>query len=190
MAALGTETGYLTGHLLVAMPHMEDPRFARSVVFLCAHSAEGAMGIVVNKVMDNMSFTELLHQLKIETGEQKGQAVHYGGPVESGQGFILHSADYRHDSSLVVGSRYALTTTIDILRDMVDGRGPRHSIFALGYAGWAPGQLDDEIQANGWLHLPADDAAVFTLEPEAKWQYCMRRIGVDSGRLTTESGHA
>ncbi len=190
MPDVGNKPGYLTGHLLVAMPHMEDPRFARSVVFLCAHSADGAMGIVVNKVMDNISFSELLQQLKIETGEEAEQAVHYGGPVESGQGFILHSADYQHDSSLVIDGRYALTTSIDILRAMVEGRGPKRSVFALGYAGWAPGQLDAELQANGWLHLPADDDAIFTLDPDAKWQYCMRRIGVDSGRLTTESGHA
>jgi len=185
-----TKSGYLTGHLLVAMPTMEDPRFARSVVYLCAHSREGAMGIVVNKVMDNISFGDLLEQLKIEAGPPPERLVHYGGPVESGQGFILHSADYRHDSSLVIDGRYALTTTVDILRAMVDGCGPRHSIFALGYAGWAPGQLDDEIQANGWLHLPADDSAIFTLAPDSKWQYCMRRIGIDSGRLATESGHA
>jgi len=190
MPDIGQSPGYLTGQLLVAMPHMEDKRFARSVVFVCAHSAEGAMGIIVNKVMDNISFDELLQQLKLEGGPRSGQAVHYGGPVESGQGFILHSIDYRHESSLVVSERYALTTTIDVLRAIIDGQGPRHSIFALGYAGWAPGQLDDEIQANGWLHLPADDTAVFTLEPDAKWQYCMRRIGIDSGRLTTESGHA
>lgn len=190
MPDVGTKSGYLAGHLLVAMPHMEDPRFARSVVFLCAHSAEGAMGIIVNKVMDNISFTELLQQLKIEPGPHPGQPVHYGGPVESGQGFILHTVDYQHESSLVVGERYALTTTVDVLRAMVEGRGPRHSIFALGYAGWAPGQLDDEIQANGWLHLPADDNAVFNLDPGSKWQYCLRRIGIDSGRLTTESGHA
>ena len=142
--------GYLTGHLLVAMPQMEDPRFARTVIFLCAHTSEGAMGLVVNKLMDSVAFPDLLDQLSIDTrGEEQEILVHFGGPVESGRGFVLHSADYVHDPTLVINEEVALTSTIDILKAIAEGDGPKRSLLALGYAGWGPGQLDDEIQRNG-----------------------------------------
>ena len=183
--------GSLTGQLLVAMPHMADSRFARSVVYLCAHSAEGAMGLVVNRLIDSLSFDSLLDQLGLETGANAVDLpVHFGGPVESSRGFVLHSADYVQDSTLVIDDDIALTATIDVLKAIARGAGPRHRVLALGYAGWAPGQLDAEIQANGWLLVPADLDLVFGGENDAKWQRAIAKIGIDLSLLSSEAGHA
>jgi len=182
--------GYLTGQLLIAMPSMRDPRFARSVVYLCAHNAEGAMGLVVNKLIDSLSFDELLKQLGIERHIEEPIDIHFGGPVESGRGFVLHSADYLQDSSLQVDDGIALTATLDVLRDIARGTGPRRSLFALGYAGWGPGQLDAELQANGWLTASADAALVFEGDSAAKWDSAIARLGIDPHRLVGDAGHA
>lgn len=185
------EEGYLTGRLLIAMPGMRDSRFARSVVYLCAHNAEGAMGLVVNKLLDSVNFEELLQQLGIEN-QRQGEpiSIHFGGPVESGRGFVLHSADYRQDSTLEVDGRIALTATLDVLRDIAQGSGPRQHLFALGYAGWGPGQLDQELQENGWLVADADERLVFDLDQAAKWEGAIARLGIDPARLTFDAGHA
>lgn len=185
------DEGYLTGRLLVAMPGMRDSRFARSVVYLCAHNAEGAMGLVVNKLLDSVNFEELLQQLGIEN-QRQGEpiSIHFGGPVESGRGFVLHSADYRQDSTLEVDGRIALTATLDVLRDIAQGSGPRQHLFALGYAGWGPGQLDQELQENGWLVADADERLVFDLDQAAKWEGAIARLGIDPARLTFDAGHA
>ena len=157
--------GYLDGSLLVAMPSMGDARFARAVIYMCAHSADGAMGIIINQRAPNISFTELLEQLNIVPPKERirlpivlgAMAVHLGGPVETGRGFVLHSADYfKAESTLPIDESVCLTATIDILRDIAKGSGPDKALLALGYAGWAPGQLESEIQANGWLHCTAD----------------------------------
>lgn len=183
--------GYLTGKLLVAMPGMRDPRFARSVVYVCAHNAEGAMGLVLNKLIETLSFDELLSQLGIENARPEDHiAVHFGGPVESGRGFVLHSSDYRQESTLQVDGRIALTATLDVLRDIASGGGPRRHLFALGYAGWGPGQLDSELQANGWLTVEADEALVFGVDLENKWETAIARLGIDPARLTLDAGHA
>jgi putative transcriptional regulator len=137
------EKGYLNGHMLIAMPAMADPRFQRTVLYLCTHSSQGAMGIVVNRVFGEVTFRELLGQLGIPTGIQIDRQVHFGGPVESGRGFVLHSTDVVQKESLVVADGVALTGTLDILRAIAEGEGPRQSLFALGYAGWGPGQLAD-----------------------------------------------
>lgn len=185
------EDRHLTGQLLVAMPGMADPRFARSVVFLCAHSPEGAMGIVVNRLLDNVSFADIAGQVGIEPDEIAAELpVHFGGPVEPARGFVLHSADYTTDSTLGVDGRFALTATIDMLKLVARGEGPRHRLLALGYAGWAPGQLDAEIQANGWLVVPADPELVFSSDNESKWTRALRKIGIDSSLLSTHMGHA
>jgi len=183
--------GYLAGQLLIAMPQMRDPRFARSVVYLCAHTAEGAMGIVVNRAFDGLSFTELLEQLDIEPapGCDKIQ-VHFGGPVEGGRGFVLHSADYMHETSLMVAEGVALTATVDVLKAIAEGDGPRKSLLALGYAGWSPGQLDSEIRENAWLNVPADEALLFDADLGHKWEAAIHKMGIDFAALSGDAGHA
>ena len=191
--------GYLDGQLLIAMPAMGDPRFARSVIYMCAHSPEGAMGIIINQRAPNISFTELLSQLNIVPPEDRirlpsplhAMAVHLGGPVETGRGFVLHSADYfKAESTLPIDESVCLTATIDILRDIAKGTGPDKALLALGYAGWAPGQLESEIHANGWLNCPADPDLIFDAEVDRKYSRALNRIGIDPLRLVSDAGHA
>ena len=183
--------GYLTGQLLIAMPNMRDPRFARSVIYVCAHNADGAMGLVINRLVGSVTFPDLLEQLSIEPGTTCEEIrVHFGGPVESGRGFVLHSGDYSHDSTLQVDEKMALTATVDILSDIAHGRGPRRSLLALGYAGWGPGQLDSEFQANGWLSVDADETLVFDDELDSKWERAIGKLGIDVSSLSGEAGHA
>jgi len=192
-------SGYLDGQLLIAMPTMTDRRFWRSVIYMCAHSAEGAMGLIVNQRADNITFPGLLKQLGIlpkaseraAPARMRDMVVHLGGPVETGRGFVLHSADYHAESStLEIDGEMSLTATIDILRAMARGRGPSQSIFALGYAGWAAGQLESEIQANGWLHCPADAELVFDTDIASKYDRALSKIGIDPSHLVSEAGHA
>jgi putative transcriptional regulator len=180
----------LAGQLLIAMPRMQDHRFVRSVIFLCAHNEEGAMGLVVNKVIDTVTLPELLDKLGIPASGLTGLArVHAGGPVEEGRGFVLHSDDYVEENTLVVGNM-ALTATLDILRAIGRGKGPRRSLLALGYAGWGPGQLDAEMQDNGWLHVPADESIIFDNDVTDKWQRALGKLGIDPLALSGEAGHA
>jgi putative transcriptional regulator len=182
----------LAGQLLVAMPQMTDPRFARSVVYLCAYSGDaGAMGLVINKLLGSVTMGELFTQLEIDPqGEAGAHPVHFGGPVEAGRGFVLHTADYREEATLHVDGNIAVTATLDVLRAIGKGRGPRQSLFALGYAGWGPGQLDAEIQANGWLSVAADDDIVFSADYDAKWRRALAKLGVDLSMLSSDAGHA
>ena len=191
--------GYLDGQLLIAMPTMGDPRFARSVIYMCAHSPEGAMGIIINQRAPNISFTELLAQLNIVPPKDRisvpsplhAMAVHLGGPVETGRGFVLHSADYfKAESTLPIDESVCLTATIDILRDIAKGTGPDKALLALGYAGWAPGQLESEMHANGWLNCPADPDLIFDAEVDRKYSRALNRIGIDPLRLASDAGHA
>jgi putative transcriptional regulator len=180
----------LAGQLLVAMPQMEDHRFVRSVIYLCAHNEEGAMGLVINKLIESLTMPELLKQLGISAeGMNGGSRIHFGGPVEAGRGFVLHSADYVEDATLVVGA-VALTATLDILRAIGRGGGPRRSLLALGYAGWGPGQLDAEMQANGWLHVAPDEDIVFDTGLIDKWQRALAKLGVNPLSLSGDAGHA
>lgn len=185
------DSGYLTGQLLVAMPQMLDARFARTVIYLCAHTEDGAMGLVVNKVMENIRFPDLLEQLDL-TPAVPGRdiRVHFGGPVETGRGFVLHSSDYVQDATMMIDDNIALTATTDILKDIADGEGPRNSLLALGYAGWGPGQLDAEIRANGWLSVAADDGLVFASETGMIWQLALAKMGIDISMLSGDAGHA
>jgi putative transcriptional regulator len=195
-------SSFLDGQMLVAMPGMGDNRssiFARAVIYLCAHSEDGAMGIIVNQPASKVSFPELLVQLEvIAPGEsirlpKRAEAVRVlkGGPVETGRGFVLHSADYFIDNStLPIDDGVSLTATVDILRAIAKGAGPDRAILALGYAGWAAGQLEAEIQHNGWLNCPADPALVFDTPVELKYERAMRRIGIDPGYLSAAAGHA
>ncbi len=178
------------GQLLVAMPGMPDPRFAKTLIYVCAHNPEGAMGLVINRALETLNLGGLLAQLGIDAGGVSDQPVYFGGPVETGRGFVLHSCDYEHDGTLVVTETVALTATVDILRAIAAGAGPRRHLLALGYAGWGPGQLDNEIRANGWLHVDADDALVFDDEVDAKWDRAMAKIGIDPRMLSDHAGHA
>ena len=182
---------YLTGQLLVAMPQMRDPRFARSVIYMCAHSADGAMGLVVNRRVGSITFDDLLKQLNIGPNKRNDEIrVHFGGPVEQGRGFVLHSSDYAQSGTLRVNDEVALTATLDILKEMAAGGGPRRSLLALGYAGWGPGQLDAEIQANGWLSVSSDEALVFDADLDHKWERAIGKIGIDFSMLSGDAGHA
>jgi putative transcriptional regulator len=188
----------LDGQLLIAMPGMSDPRFDRSVIYMCVHSDSGAMGIIVNKTAPMMNFGDLISRLDIlQEGrstdvpeEVMAMAVLFGGPVEPGRGFVLHTSDYfSSDSSLPVSENIALTATIDILRAMANGQGPQRALLALGYSGWAPGQLEDEIQRNGWLHCAADEELLFGTSQEAKYNMALRKLGIDPAMLSSEAGH-
>jgi putative transcriptional regulator len=183
----------LTAKLLIAMPGMGDPRFAGGVVFLCSHSRDGAMGLIVNKRMDEVTFAELLEQLEIERpGAVPDVPVCYGGPVELRRGFVLHSSDYapRGEEGLEIDGRFSMTATLDILEDIANGRGPRHALLALGYAGWGPGQLEDEIAANGWLTAEAAPDLVFGSHMDGKWEAALRSLGINPLMLSSEAGHA
>jgi putative transcriptional regulator len=182
----------LAGQLLVAMPQMLDQRFARSVIYLCAHSEDaGAMGLVINKLLNSLTMGELFAQLDISPSRiVDSRPVHFGGPVEAGRGFVLHTSDYSEDATLVVDDNMAVTATLEILRAIGKGQGPRHSLFALGYAGWAPGQLDAEIQANGWLSVAADNDIVFDPDQDGKWRRALAKLGIDLSMLSTDAGHA
>ncbi|MCH8918912.1 MAG: YqgE/AlgH family protein [Proteobacteria bacterium] len=185
------EEGYLTGQFLIAMPQMADPRFAQTVIYLCAHTADGAMGLVINRQIDSITFPGLLRQLEIEVADADDQIrVMFGGPVEMARGFVLHSQDYVQDSTLLIGDGVGLTATLDILKDMARGVGPKRCLLALGYAGWAAGQLDHEIQANGWLHAPADENLIFGDEAGSKWDRALGILGISAALLSGEAGHA
>ena len=191
MPVIENEENYLSGQLLIAMPGLQDPRFAKTVIFLCAHNADGAMGLVINREIDSISFPDLLEQLDIEPSDDVELIkVHFGGPVDSGRGFVLHSPDYVQDTTMVVDAEVALTATIDVLKAIAGGSGPRRRLLALGYAGWGPGQLDTEIKANGWLHVAADADLVFGADLEGKWQRAMGKLGIDPRMLSDEAGHA
>jgi putative transcriptional regulator len=182
----------LAGQLLVAMPQMLDERFARSVIYLCAHSDDGgAMGLVINKLLGAVTIGELFTQLDISpSAGVETRPVHFGGPVEARRGFVLHTSDYNEGATLVVDGDIAVTATIDILRAIGSGRGPRHSLIAVGYAGWAPGQLDAEIQANGWLSVAADEEIIFASDDDGKWGRALAKLGIDLSMLSTDAGHA
>jgi putative transcriptional regulator len=201
-AAIGdnsSNSGYLDGQLLIAMPVMGDPRFERSVIYMCAHSAEGAMGIMVNRPVGSIDFPELLVQLHIiNKNEQiklpenaETMKVLRGGPVDTGRGFVLHSSDFFiENATLRIDEGICLTATVDILKAIANGSGPKHAILALGYAGWRAGQLEAEIQGNGWLHCDADAELVFGDDVDDKYARALRKIGIDPGMLSNEAGHA
>lgn len=183
---------FLFGKLLIALPGMGDERFAQTVIYMCAHSAKGAMGIVINKPIPGLTFAEVMKQLQIEMRPLAAELpILYGGPVETGRGFVLHSGDYENsDSTLPVSQDISLTATLDILRAIAEGRGPKHVLFALGYAGWAPGQVESEFQTNGWLHCESDPSLVFGVSPEAKWRTALQRLGIGPSGLVSDAGRA
>jgi putative transcriptional regulator len=181
---------WLNGQLLIAMPGMRDPRFGRTVLYICTHSSEGAMGLVINRAFGEIRFADLMTQLGIEGSSDQDRPVHFGGPVDSSRGFVLHSADFRADQTLVIDDNVALTATKDILQAIVEGHGPGKAIFALGYAKWFAGQLDSEIQANEWLTAPADNAIIFDKALDTKWERAIAQLGFDPAMLSGSAGHA
>ncbi len=189
--------GYLDGQLLIAMPGMGDPRFDRAVIYLCAHSPEGAMGIRINEAVPQLTFPEVLSRLniapesEISLPDATSIIVHRGGPVETGRGFVLHSADYVIDNStMLIDGEMCLTATLDILRAIASGDGPARSLLALGYAGWGPGQLDEELAANGWLHCPARPDLIFDPNLESKYETALAELGINPAMLSSGAGHA
>lgn len=183
--------GYLVGKLLLAMPGMGDPRFERSVIYMCSHNKDGAMGLVVNRELFNFGFAELLEQLNIETSPPLSPiTIHSGGPVETGRGFVLHSADFVQNSTLIVSETIALTATVDILKALAVGQGPKSHLVALGYVGWGPGQLDQELHGNGWISTNSDAEIIFHTNNEDKWPRAMAMMGIDVSMLSSSAGHA
>ena len=173
------------------MPGMRDEQFYKTVIYLCAHTDEGAMGLVLNQVIKGLSFPNLLEQLGIEESGKGGAVpVHFGGPVEAGRGFVLHSNEYVQDATLEVRDGIALTATVDVLKAIARDRGPKRSLLALGYAGWGPGQLEDEIRSNGWLQVPADIDLIFGGDQATKWERSIKKIGINPQMLSDEAGHA
>jgi putative transcriptional regulator len=186
------DDNFLEGKLLIAMPGMADPHFEKSVIFMCAHSSEGAMGIMINKPVAGLSFHDLMEKLDLRVGaETPNFPILYGGPVETGRGFVLHSGDYESsEATLPVSEDISLTATLDILRAMAEGRGPQHAIFALGYAGWTAGQIEDEIRRNGWIHCDCDPELLFEAELDDKWSAALRKLGIEASGLSPHAGHA
>lgn len=195
----GAGSPYLDGQLLVAMPGMMDERFARAVIYICAHSPEGAMGIILNRPAANVNMPDLLIQLEIVPEQERirlpdqvnRMQVLMGGPVETSRGFVLHSPDFHiAQSTLPIDDSVCLTATIDILRAIAQGRGPQNAVLALGYAGWGAGQLEQELQSNGWLNCPADAELVFNTAADIRYEMALRRIGIEPAMLSMETGHA
>jgi len=193
------DRGYLDGQMLIAMPAMNDERFARTLIYVCAHSSEGAMGIVVNQRAQSIKFPDLLVQLEVIPASERielptraeDMEVLKGGPVETGRGFVLHSADFFiENSTLPIDEGICLTATLDILKAIAHGDGPHEAVLALGYAGWAPGQLEQEIQQNGWLHCEADPELIFGADIEGKYARALGKLGIDLAMLSNEAGHA
>jgi putative transcriptional regulator len=180
------------GKLLIAMPSIQGDDFAKSVVFLCAHSADGAMGLVINKPAPRMIFADMAEKLQLDrTSEDILQLpVMLGGPVKQFQGFVLHSSDYMAAETLRVAADFALTATVDILKAIAIGKGPSRKILALGYSGWSPGQLESEIMRNGWLHCDADQELIFATAPKHQHAAALKKLGVDPRMLSSEFGRA
>lgn len=182
----------LTGKLLIAMPGLGDPRFEKSVILICAHTAEGAMGLIVNKAIPDLSLSNLLEHLEIPRAEEGREIrIRYGGPVERGRGFVLHSRDYRGgQATMKIPGGYGMTATLDVLEALARGEGPHRALLALGYSGWGPGQLEDEIARNDWLTAEAEPALIFAEDDPAKWGAALKTMGIDPITLSATAGRA
>jgi putative transcriptional regulator len=183
--------GFLTGQLLIAMPTMADPHFQQTLIYLCAHTPEGAMGLVLNRPIVKPTFDDLLAQLHLEPlPPVRKIKLCAGGPVENARGFVLHTADWTGEGSLKVDTSMALTASLDVLKVIAEGGGPRECVLALGYAGWGPGQLDQEIRQNAWLSVSADETLLFDGEHDTKWRRALAKLHVDPLLLSGTAGHA
>ena len=181
----------LTNHFLIAMPGLEDSNFFHTVTYMCEHSDDGAMGIVINRPTD-LHLNDILDQLDISSSDNPSgeQPIYIGGPVQPDRGFVLHSSDSSWDSTLKVTDNISVTTSRDVLEAIAQGKGPADSLIALGYAGWGGGQLEEELSANAWLNGPADQQIMFKLEPEKRWQAAAKLLGIDLNLLSGDTGHA
>ena len=187
---LGGE-GSLRGQLLIAMPNIQSGAFSKSVVYICAHNHSGAMGIIINQKLADVEFADLLSQLHLPLKHGISMpVVHVGGPVETGRGFVLHSHEYAKPDTLKISDKLSMTGTVDVLRAIAQGRGPQRSLFALGYAGWSAGELENELQSNSWLTVQADEDILFHPDLEQKWLLSLTRLGVDPALLSDQAGHA
>jgi len=181
----------LTGKIIVSMPSLQDERFFKTVIYMCAHSSEGSMGIIINKKIDYDLYPDLLEQLGIDKPlDNKKLFIRYGGPIESGRGFVLHSDDILRQETLNIDKGVALTSTSEFFDDLAKGKGPKNSILALGYAGWGPGQLENEIIQNSWISLSVDTSFLFDEEVSHKWSQAYKIMGVDPNNLSFQSGRA
>ena len=180
------------GKLLLATPGMEDFRFDKAVILICSHNPNGAMGIILNKPTADLKFDDILDQLNINTNSANAShKIYFGGPVEYGRGFVVHSSDYEvPDTSIRIKEQYCLTATVEILQDMAKDRGPKNSLLALGYSGWGPGQLENEICSDSWLLCDSDNDLIFSLRSESKWALALEKIGVAPSHLATFGGSA
>ena len=185
---------YLTGQLLLAMPSLGDYRFQKAVIFICAHDEQGAMGLVINQTLPGIEMADLLEQLNIDQTDTNikndNMPIMKGGPVETSRGFILHTNDFKQDDTIEVNNEYSVTGTIDALKAITEGKGPKEMRFILGYSGWSPGQLDKEIQENSWLITNADRDVLFETKPEETWDKAVKRLGIDPGQLSNDAGRA
>ncbi|MBI1274305.1 MAG: YqgE/AlgH family protein [Alphaproteobacteria bacterium] len=189
--ATKSETNWLTGQLLIAMPTMADPRFAHAVIYMCSHNEQGAMGLIVNRLYGSLNFRTLLEQLDLTLADAAHDVrVHFGGPVESNRGFVLHTADYRREGTMMIDDGIGMTATVEILQELSRGQGPEQCLLALGYAGWQPGQLNAELQANGWLTSSSDTGFLFDGQLENKWERAIARLGISPAMLSGDAGHA
>ena len=182
--------GFLSGQFLLAMPGIGDPRFDKAVIAICVHDEGGALGIGLGRVIPRLGFHDLLGQLGIEPGVAPNLPIHAGGPVEPQRGFLIHTPDWGGAESVQVGNRWVLSATLDILKAIAEGKGPSRWVAALGYAGWGPGQLEEEMGRHGWFVTPGDDALLYAADVDARWAAAFRGAGVDPRLLTAESGTA
>lgn len=188
---LSATPSWLTGQMLVAMPGMADPRFVRSVIYICSHGPSGAMGLVINRLFGAADFPMLLEQLNIDsTPETPEMSVQFGGPVEMGRGFVLHTSDYLHEGTTRIDDRISVTATIEIIQDIASGKGPSRSLMLLGYAGWGAGQLEEELKSNGWLTVEADEDILFDSDLDSKWDRAMAKMGISPSMLSSLQGNA
>lgn len=180
----------LRGQYLLAMPGIGDPRFEKAVIAMCAHDENGALGVGVGQILPGITLHRLFEQLSIEPGIAPDCGLHVGGPVEPQRGFVLHSIDWAGGDTLLVDGRWGLTSTLDVLRAIAEGNGPRHWLVALGYAGWGEGQLDGEMRRHGWLATRGDDSIIFDHDAPRRWELAMRSAGIDPRLLASTSGQA
>lgn len=190
MVRSGLEPPFLSGQLLLSMPGMADPRFARVVIAMCVHDENGALGLVVNQPMPGLSVPELMRTLEIDPQATPERPVLNGGPVEPSRGFVLHSPDYEGESTIMVGMKWGLTATLDVLRDIAAGKGPSRWLSTLGYTGWGPGQLESEMASHGWQQAPGDTRLIFDTPVEARWEQAFAGLGINVGQLSATPGRA
>jgi len=181
---------FLSGQFLLAMPGMGDPRFDKAVIAMCVHDEEGALGIGLGRVIPRLGFHDLLKQLDIAPGKAPNAAIHHGGPVEPQRGFVIHTPDWGGAESVAVGNRWVLSATLDILKAIAEGKGPSRWVVALGYAGWGPGQLEDEMGRHGWFVTPGDERLLYECDVDSRWATAFRGAGIDPRLLAAQSGTA